>query len=121
MTTRAEQEFHREMLAGSERLKKEIGYNPTRFNQMVAENGGPEAVRQLLTGRDASDGFTMLWEHRRLEMSVEAAALLPWYATLFSEDERSTARRRLTEHGFDLDTFVSARSANPPAWSTNVE
>ena len=34
------------------------GYNPTRFNQMVAEHGGVEAARQLLRGRDASDGFT---------------------------------------------------------------
>lgn len=65
------------MLAGAERLKKEIGYNPTRFNQMVAEHGGPEAVRLLLKGRDASDGFTTLWEHGRLDMSCEAFALLP--------------------------------------------
>lgn len=45
---------------------------------MVGEHGGAEAARHLLTGRDASDGFTTLWEHGRLEMSVEAHVLLPW-------------------------------------------
>jgi len=52
MATQQEQEFHLEMIAGAETLKREIGYNPTRFNQMVGEHGGPEAVRLLLTGRE---------------------------------------------------------------------
>lgn len=116
MTTRAEREFHREMIDGAERLKREIGYNPTRFNQMVAEHGGPEAARQLLTGRNASDGFTTLWEAGRLEMSVEAAVLLPWYEALFTDRQRTVARRRLTEHRFDVDAFMDTRTAAPPAW-----
>jgi hypothetical protein len=84
---------------------------------MVAERGGPEAARQLLTGRDASDGFTTLWEARRLEMSVEAAALLPWYEELFSDIQRATARRRLVEHDFDVEAFLRLRSERPPAWT----
>jgi hypothetical protein len=44
VATRAEAEFHRETVDGSQRLKKEIGYNPTRFLQMVADHGGPEAA-----------------------------------------------------------------------------
>jgi hypothetical protein len=114
--SRAEQAFHRDMLAGAERLKKEIGYNPTRFNQMVAEHGGPEAVRLLLKGRDASDGFTTLWEHGGLEMSCEAFTLLPWYTELFSEDERDVARKRLVQHNFDVDVFIQRTSASPPIW-----
>ena len=117
VTTRAESEFHRECVAGSERLKREISYTPTRFNQMVAEHGGPEAVRQLLTGRDASDGFTTLWEAERLEMSVEAMVLLPWYETLFTDEQRATARRRLVDHHFDVDAFLRNRKAAPPQWS----
>ena len=116
MTTQVEREFHREMVEGAERLKREIGYNPIRFNQMMAEHGGPEAARQLLTGRDASDGFTTLWEAGRLEMSVEAAALLPWYEPLFTDDQRAVARRRLAEHRFDVDGFLAKRMAAPPAW-----
>lgn len=116
MTTRAELEFHREMIDGARRLKREIGYNPTRFNQMVDEYGGPEAARQLLTGRDASDGFTTLWEAGRLEMSIEAASLLPWYEPLFTDQQRAVATRRLVEHRFDVPNFLATRTRTPPAW-----
>ena len=118
MPTRAETEFHRECLHGSDRLKREIGYNPTRFNEMVAQHGGPAAVRLLLQGRDASDGFTTLWDAGRLEMSVEAAVLLPWYEQLFRDEERAIARRRLVEHRFDVAAFLRSRTAKPPSWTT---
>lgn len=104
------------MLAGADRLKKEIGYNPTRFNQMVAEHGGPEAARLLLKGRDASDGFTTLWEAGRLDMSCEAIALLPWYEDLFTDDQLAVARHRLKEHNFDVDGFIRQSGATPPVW-----
>lgn len=116
MPSRAEEAFNGEMLAGADRLKREIGYNPIRFNQMVSDHGGPEAVRLLLKGRDASDGFTTLWEHGRLEMSCEAFVLLPWYEELFSDDERAIARRRLTEHHFDVEAYLLRASGNPPSW-----
>lgn len=60
VNTEAERQFHADMVAGAERLKREIGYKPTRFMQMVGELGGVEAARQLLRGRDASDGFTTM-------------------------------------------------------------
>jgi hypothetical protein len=40
MRVRAEQEFDLEMVRGSARLQREIGYNPTRFIQMVSDHGG---------------------------------------------------------------------------------
>ncbi len=91
VTTRSEIEFHKEMVAGTACLKREISYDPRRFNQMVVDHGAPEAVRRLLSGRDASDGFTTLWEAGRLEMSAEATALLPWYETMFTSDQLSVA------------------------------
>ncbi len=50
-------------------------------------------------------------------MSVEASALLPWYAHLFSQDQRSVARRRLIDHRFDVDAFVERRTKSPPVWA----
>ncbi len=117
MSGQVERRFHADMVAGAERLKLEIGYNPTRFMQMVGELGGVEAARQLLRGRDASDGFSTPWEHHRLDASVEAFVLLPWYSEMFSDQELGTAERRLVEHGFDVDRFLTAAAATPPAWS----
>lgn len=117
MSTEAERRFHGDMVAGTDQLRRDIGYNPIRFMQMVGELGGVEAARHLLRGRGASDGFTTLWEHDRLNMSVEAFVLLPWYRDLFTEDERETARRRLVDHEFDVDRFLRSAAQRPPAWT----
>lgn len=117
MTGVAERQFHRDMVRGVEQLKREIGYNATRFIQLISEHGGAEAARHLLTGRDASDGFTTLWTHARLDMSVEAHALLPWYRELFTDEQLSAAERRLREHRFDVDAFLRHAERMWPSWS----
>jgi len=119
MTSEAERQFHHDMVLGAERLKQEINYNASRFMETVGELGGAETARQLLRGRDASDGFTILWEHGRLEMSVEAFVLLPWYRELFTEEQRQTADRRLREHRFDPERFLRASTQSPPDWVTS--
>lgn len=117
MTSPAAHEFHAAMLRGADQLKREIGYNPYRFQQMIAERGGVAAAKRLLgRGSATSEGFTTLWEARRLTMSVEAFALLPWYAPLFTEDELATARQRLEAHGFDVDRFLQLAAEEPPGW-----
>ncbi|GAA3375554.1 hypothetical protein GCM10017750_13500 [Streptomyces racemochromogenes] len=104
------------MVAGAQRLKREIGYNPVRFTQMLAEVGGVETAKYLLRGRDASDGFTALWSARRLDVSVEAFVLLPWYEVLFTDAERETARRRLEAHEFDVARYLCDSVSAPPSW-----
>jgi hypothetical protein len=98
-----ELEFHQDMLAGIRRCKREIRYNPTYWSRMVRDLGGVEAARTLLSGSPASDGFTRLWEARRLDLSVEFWVLLPKYKSIFSSAERTEARRRLEAHHFDVD------------------
>ncbi|AXE23521.1 hypothetical protein C0216_08650 [Streptomyces globosus] len=116
MNTSAERQFHRDMVAGAQRLKREIGYNPVRFTQMLAEIGAVETAKHLLRGRDASDGFTTLWSARRLDVSVEAFVLLPWYEGLFTDAERGTARRRLEAHKFDVARYLRDCVSTPPPW-----
>ena len=112
----AEVEFHKAVMQGSASLKAD-GYNPSRFLEMVADLGAPQAARQLLQTSNPSDGFTTLWEMHRLDMSVEAMALLPWYEALFTVAERENARRRLEGHGFDVDAFLRSAAASPPPWA----
>lgn len=40
---------------------------------MVSQNGGLATARQLLWTDRPSDSFAFLWEHGRLELTVEAA------------------------------------------------
>jgi hypothetical protein len=117
MTEEAERQFHRDMVRGVERLKREIGYSAPRFMQLVAAHGGVGAARRLLSGPKASDGFTTLWEHRRLEMSVEAHIVLPWYQDLFTDEQLDIARDRLRGHGFEVDAFVRRAELDRPQWA----
>jgi hypothetical protein len=45
--------------------------------QAAVEQSGVETARSLLWKDGASDGFTTLWELKRLDLSVEAFVLRP--------------------------------------------
>lgn len=93
--TPLERQFHQETLDGCRVLRREHGYNPSYFLQMVADHGAVGAVRRLLQTPDTQAGLTSLWEIGRLDMSCEAAILDPRYATLFTLTEKWEARKRL--------------------------
>ena len=86
--------FEADMYALYEKAKR-IGYNATRFLVMVREHGGLETAHRLLAGDSISYGFTELWLMGRSELTVEALVLKPENASLFSDAELGTARRRL--------------------------
>jgi hypothetical protein len=95
-----ERAFHTAMVEVFRRAKAEAGYSATIFIQMVSQNGGLAAARQLLHAPKASDGFTALWERGRLDLSVEAVVLKAEFAVLFTDEERELARSRLREYGY---------------------
>ncbi|MDE2125270.1 MAG: hypothetical protein KGJ62_01625 [Armatimonadetes bacterium] len=96
-----EQEFLQDMIGGDDILRKQYGYNATYFRQMVAEHGGVEAARLLLRSKDAQAGLTTLWELGRLDMSMEQLVLRAKYRSLFTEEERAIARKRLRDLGYE--------------------
>ncbi len=98
--TPLEKQFHQDMVDGSVELRIKYQYNPNYFLQMVAEHGGVEAVKRLLQTPDTQAGLTHLWEIQRLDMSCEAAALNPKYASLFTAEEKREAKKRLREMNY---------------------
>ena len=99
MTT-LEKRFEQDMIDIYTTAKKECGYNASRFLQMLGVKGGLAAARQLISKPSGTDGFATLWEHGRLDLSVEAHVLKPEYAELFTEDERKMCRERLEQFGY---------------------
>lgn len=97
-------------------LKMELHYNATRFNQMLDDHGGFETAQRLIAMEGASDGFTVLWEAGRLDLSVEALAVLPVYQPLFTDAERLSARRALEDRGFPVDLYLECAKATRPPW-----
>jgi hypothetical protein len=79
---------------------KAIGYSATRFHQMLVASGGLAAAKGLINSDTPSDGFTKLWELRRLDLAVESRALQPVYAALFTKAELDRCRKRLRDYGW---------------------
>ena len=101
-----ESDFDREMLNTYEQAKAECGYVASRFMQMVGEDGGVATAKRLLATSTPSDGFTTLWECERLYLTVEFAVLKKEFASLFTDDERATARKRLLDLHFDFSKYA---------------
>jgi hypothetical protein len=103
-----ETEFQEELLDAYAEANTKYRYNPTGFIQMVNEHGGVDTARILLgTGSAVQTGLVELWKCQRLDLSVEAKVLIPKYARLFTSGLKDTARSRLSDHGFDVDAWLS--------------
>lgn len=109
-----EQAFHQAMLNTYTEAARSINYRPTQFLQMVNQSGGLATARALLQRQEVSDGFTRLWEAGRLDLSVEAQALRPEFAPLFTPQELERARQRLADAGYTPPWLDGA----PPATET---
>jgi len=98
------EEFDLAMADIYRRARREIGYNATRYIQMLGEYGGYGTAQRLLESGEIQYGFTELWQHGRLDLTVEALVLNPRYEELFSEEQRERARSRLKAHNYDPDS-----------------
>jgi hypothetical protein len=98
--TEAELRFQKWLLDGLPELKR-LGYNPTYFLRMVGEHGAAEAVRMLVNSENEAEGFTRLWEMKRLDLSAEAiVAFNDDWADLFTDEDKKKARERLARYGY---------------------
>ena len=83
--------------------KREAKYNAQRFLQMVIDHGGLETARMLIRARNVSEGYTALWERKRLDMTVEAMLLKRTELhPLFTEDELQICKDRLHEYDYQF-------------------
>ena len=88
------------------RKARDIGYTPSIFLRMLNEKGAIQTARQLINAAQPSDGYTRLWELRRLDLSVEAVVHdnTKWHG-LFTQAELQRCKKRLTDYGY----FETAR------------
>lgn len=100
--TNIEREFDIAMMDIYHRAKYEAGYNATRYLQMLQEHRGLETAKILLHASHVSDGYTALWERGRLDLTVEALTLQKKWDSLFSDQDREIARRRLAEYKYEF-------------------
>ncbi|MBU1261083.1 MAG: hypothetical protein KJ757_07310 [Planctomycetes bacterium] len=102
MTNKLEKEFDVAMMDIYQRAKKEAKYNGTRYLQMLHENRGLRTAQILLHAPNVSDGYTALWERKRLDLTVEALIIQKKWHPLFSDREREIARKRLEDYEYEF-------------------
>jgi hypothetical protein len=78
----------------------ELGYQPKAFMAMTFEYGTVNAIKKLINSSDIPDGFTKLWELKRLDLSMENIIQENEWKYLFSEEERKKAEKRLLKYGY---------------------
>lgn len=64
-----ERRFHRAMVAIYETAKRDLGYNATRFLQMISEQGGTALPSSSSGAPPRPKAFTTLWDHGRLDLT----------------------------------------------------
>ena len=82
-------------------IYREARDSPRIFFRMLNEKGALQTARQLINASQPSDGYTRLWELRRLDLSVEAVVHdnAEWH-DLFTQDELQRCRKRLTDYEY---------------------
>ena len=96
-----EKQFDEAMMNVYRTAKDECGYNATYFLRMLHDKRGIATARQLLAKDGAQYGFEKLWEHDRLDITVECLVLNPRFRNLFDAEELDRARERLRKYDFD--------------------
>lgn len=83
------------------RARLEAHYNATRYLQMLDQNGDVETAHILINAPTVSDGYTALWERRRLDLTVEALIWdNPEYQEMFTANELKIIRMRLVDYEY---------------------
>jgi len=63
--------------------------------QIISEKGGLQAAKILISKDGGTYGVEVLWEHKRLDLSVETHVLKLDYMELFTGEERNMCKERL--------------------------
>lgn len=94
-------EFHEAMLNIYRAANSEANYNAQRFLQMVVDHDGVETTHMLINANMVSEGYTVLWERGRLDLTVEAIVEnTPRFHSLFIDDQLQICINRFQEYGY---------------------
>ena len=94
-------EFDEAMHGIYHRALSEAGYKASIFLNMLFAHRGVETARRLIHSPNISDGYTALWERKRLDLTVEALIYdnKKWHP-LFTLDELAICCKRLRQYEY---------------------
>lgn len=90
-------EFSNEMVNIYKIAKKEVNYTASRLITLISSIGGVNTAKTLISKGNVTEGFEILWEAKRLDLTVEALVIKEKYAPLFTIEEVESCKDRLKE------------------------
>ena len=96
-----ENEFYTAVMNDVKILFKK-GYKPAVFLDMISRKGAIETAKQLVNSKEPSPGYTKLWEMGCLQYSVENQIQDKRWQSVFTDEEREKAKKRLSDYGFKV-------------------
>jgi len=96
MTTNPLESVFSERLRDAIRQSHDLGYHPTRFEQMLDEQGAPGLARKLIKSGELQDGLKAMAKLGRKDLTMESIMLEPMFIPLFSAGELQAATWRLS-------------------------
>lgn len=75
----------------------DLGYHPTRFEQMLNEQGALGLARKLIKSGEIQDGFKVVVKLGRKDLTMESIMLESKFQSLFSAGELEAAAWRLSQ------------------------
>jgi hypothetical protein len=91
----------------AEEAKRTLGYHPTYFLGMLANEGGYTTAIRLLAAKKTSDGFARLWESGRVDLSVEALVVESEWRHAFDPELLALAEKKLTAVGYRFNPHAA--------------
>lgn len=111
-----EDEFRFEMVDIYKKAKREVNYNALTLAHMITSIGAIQTAKQLISKNNISEGFEILWEANRLDLTVESLVIKAEYSVLFTEEEVKTCKDRLSKVGY---IFSGSNSSNIEKYKKN--
>ena len=100
MTT-LEKQFENDLIKQCEAAKAACpAYRPVRLLQNIKRYGALGAVKELLRRGQPSDGFAILADAGRLDLSMEALVIKSRYGELFTDAEVNGCFQLLIDQGY---------------------
>ena len=101
--TQLEKEFLDFVMNDVRILKGKYGYQPRFFLDVISEYGIVDTAKRLIHSNKPSEGYEKLWELKALKYSVENQIQDERWYSLFTDEDRSKAKKRLADYGFKVN------------------
>lgn len=110
MDAKTNEEFTQHLWA-TVRETEAAGYDPRRFKTMLNTDGGFDVVKRILESGKPSDGFTKLWELKRLDLTCEAIIVESKWRPYFGDDLLARSERLLRQSSYAFKPFNGSGGA----------